>query len=416
MKIIYLMFSSFLFVSHGYAIDCSQKPGSRPNPKQEAGTINNQIPINHIIVIVQENHSFDNYFGMLNSIEFYGNEVDGILPSYMNLNMSGEPVYMFKENYLCPENPTHSWVGQHRNWNNGRNDQFVIQNGDFVMGYYDQRDIPYYYGLAKQFAIADRYFSSAMGPTFPNRYFLMAGTAFGHIKNDFPANNTQFDQKTVFDLLSENKVSWKYYTDGSGYLSLFQPMYNRNLDKMKRLSDYFSDIQNGNLPQVVFIDATFDGQDEHPSGNIQYGQSWTATNINALIKSKYWNDSVVFLTYDENGGFYDHVPPPEACIPDQIKPKDEPSDNGIIESYKYDRYGFRVPFVAISPYAKHHYVSHNIYDHTSILKFIENKFNLPSLSYRDANADGLMDVFDFSHPIMEVNLPGFAPDPKRSCH
>jgi phospholipase C len=393
------------------ALDCSRAPGSLPDPNLPPGQVNSAVPIDHIIVLMQENHSFDNYFGRLNQPEYYGAEVDGVLNSMTNLDKAGNPVAAYKETNLCPKDPWHSWNQIHLDWNNGKNDGFVKQNDKWVMGYYDQSDLGYYYALANQFAIADRYFSSVLTSTFPNRYFLMAGTAFGHIKNDFPKTKDDFSQKTIFDVLTEQKISWKYYTDDKGYLTLFNPMYKRNLDKMAKIAEYHSDLENGKLPQVVFVDASFDGQDEHPAGNIQYGQSFSARIVNSLIASSSWKSSALFLTYDEGGGFYDHVPPPEACLPDEIAPVLSPkSVKGT-----YDRYGFRVPFIVISPFAKHHYVSHTIYDHTSILKFIETKFNLPALSLRDANANNMMDLFDFNNPVFEVKALPLAIETANAC-
>jgi phospholipase C len=169
---------------------------------------------------------------------------------------------------------------------------------------------------------------------------------------------------------------------------------------------------------VVFLESSFTGRpsgDEHPPSDFQVGQASVAMRIDAFLQSTYWPDSVLFLTYDENGGFFDHLPPPEACIPDDIPPMLE---KGSYQA-EYDRYGFRVPFVAISPYAKRHHVSHEVYDHTSILKFIETKFNLPALTLRDANANPFLDVFDFSNPQLEVpQLPPAEVDPDHlaKCH
>jgi phospholipase C len=277
-----------------------------------------------------------------------------------------------------------------------------------AMATYNHEDLPYYYSLANQFAVADRYFASLLSQTLPNRYFLFAGTSFGRVTNTIPP----LGARTIFHVLNDHKISWKYYRNGFGYLVLFNPFYLFNQNKMKTVEDYAKDLQSGNLPQVVFIDSSAEGLNEYPGSNIQLGQVFVAQQIKALVESTYWKKSALFLSYDENGGFYDHVPPPEACVPDERPPILK--KNSI--PGKFDRYGFRVPFVAVSPYAKHHYVSHKVYDHTSILKFIETKFNLPALTSRDANADGLMDLFDFKNPIMEVNLPEATVDPARDCN
>lgn len=404
-----LVFCSSL--AQASALDCSRKMGSLPNDKAKAGAINKTIPIEHIIVIMQENHSFDNYFGRLNQPEHYGSAVDGVLPSMMNLDSNAKAIYSHHEETLCVANPKHDWDSMHRYWNSGKNDLFVSTNANNpqVIGYFDESDIPFYYALADRFAIADRYFASTMTQTYPNRFFLLTGSAFGHVRND-PPFFSKYSQKTIFQLLSENGISWKYYNDGSGYLPLFS-YYATNKNKLVPPGDFAKDLNSNQLPQVSFIDASGEGEDEHPSQDIQVGQSFVADKVKALVSSPYWQNSVLFLTYDEGGGFFDHVSPPEACLPDNIKPK----RLGSPVSGDYDRYGFRVPFVAVSPFAKSHFVSHQTYDHTSILKFIETKFNLPALTARDANAGNMLDLFDFDHPNLTVSLPSGAVDPAKRC-
>ena len=303
----------------------------------------------------------------------------------------------------------HSWNGEHRSWDNGKNDGFVRVNGTRVMGYYEASELPYYYALANQFAVADRYFCSAITQTFPNRFFLLTGTAFGHIKNDSPVDENGFPQKTILDLLDQYGISWGYYTDGDSYLKLFQPLYRKDLAKIHKLANYDADLRNGRLPQVVLLETDWhNAEDEHPPADSGRGEAWESARIASLMTSPYWKSSAYFLVYDENGGFFDHVPPPAACTP-EATPPGGPS---------FDHYGFRVPFVAVSPYAKHHYVSHVVYDHTSILKFIETKFNLPALTQRDANAQGLDDLFDLrSAPKLDVQaMPASEWKPGVACH
>jgi phospholipase C len=152
------------------------------------------------------------------------------------------------------------------------------------------------------------------------------------------------------------------------------------------------------LPQVSYVDPIFIASantenDEHPPSNIQVGQQFSSNVVNALMQSPNWSSSALFLTYDENGGFYDHVPPPAAVTPDDIPPMLQPGD----APGAFDRLGFRVPVSVVSPYSKAHYVSHITYDHTSTLKFIETRFGLPPLTRRDAAAADMTDFFDFSH-------------------
>src|SRR5262249_2565560 len=169
------------------------------------------IPIDHIIVLMQENRSFDNYFGQLPA--FGQRTVDGLPAHASNPGSDGTPVSSFHEDRYCTADTDHSWTGSHLDFARGRNDGFVTRNdpgGERAMGYYDERDLPYYYALAKTFAVADRYFCSVLGPTFPNRSYLLAATSFGHIRND-PG---RFGPTTIFDTLNAHDVSWRvYYND-----------------------------------------------------------------------------------------------------------------------------------------------------------------------------------------------------------
>ena len=167
------------------------------------------------------------------------------------------------------------------------------------------------------------------------------------------------------------------------------------------MDDFFGDAAAGKLPPVVFLDADFtktgspDGEDEHPPSNLQLGQRFTSKIVDALFKSPQWNKLAFFLMYDEHGGLYDHVPPPKACAPDEKLPID---NAGHRIDGAFDRYGIRVPFLVVSPYAKRGYVSHGVYDHTSVLRFIQAKHRLPALTARDANALIPVDFFDFGRP------------------
>jgi phospholipase C len=256
------------------------------------------------------------------------------------------------------------------------------------MSFYNQQDIPFYYALANQFAIGDKYFSSVMGPTIPNRFYLWAGSSFGVKKNPNIIKDS-FHQKTIFDVFNDNKISWKYYYSDLPFLFYFRDVFFGKGGHIRPISEYYSDLAANKLPSIVFLESGLFGQTEEAPNNIQFGQFGVARMVNALLKSKAWNKSALFLTYDEGGGFFDHVSPPMACAPDA-------------ESAEFTQLGFRVPFVVVSPFVKRHFVSHVNYDHTSILKFIENKYNLPAMSRRDANANSLEDFFDYQNPNFAV--------------
>ena len=281
------------------------------------------------------------------------------------------------------------------------------------MGYYASGMLPFYYGIANQFAIADRYFASTLTQTFPNRFYLYAGTSFGHIRNDLPSpGGTFYTQPTVFRSLDAAHVSWKLYVTSFSEAQLFSDVHN-DPSHVVNISQYFTDATNGNLPQVSFVESQPFGKvnvesDEHPPANVQVGEKLVHDVMQALVQSPNWPGSAMFLTYDEHGGFYDHVAPPAAVKPDNIAPMLQAGDT----PGAFDRLGIRVPAMVISPYAKSHFVSHTVYDHTSILKFIETRFALPTLTNRDAAANDMEGMFDFTtvghaHPL----LPSAPVDP-----
>ncbi len=360
-----------------------------------------QIPIEHVIVLMQENRSFDSYFGKLPAAGHA--DVDGLPAGASNPDADGTPVPAFHQTRYCTADTNHEWTGSHQEFDDGKNDGFVTANnpdGARAMGYYDETDLPFYYGLAKTFAMGDRYFCSLLGPTYPNRFYLLTATSFGHVRNDTPPAG--FAQRSIFDVLDEHQIDWReYYSDVPFTTTL---RINKHTNRVK-VTRFFGDAAMGMLPPVSFVEPAFSAlagpeDDEHPPTNIQLGQQFVASVVQALVQSPNWATAALFLTYDEHGGFYDHVPPPPACVPDDIAPMHDPSDPDTTFPASFDRYGFRVPLIVVSPYAKPGFVSHQVYDHTSILRFIETRFGLPALTNRDANADPMLDLFDFSTPSL----------------
>ncbi len=369
---------------------------------------------------MQENRSFDSYLGHLHDSGQPQAEAEPSTASNPNpVNPAGPPVGAFHQSRYCEvADLEHSWTGTHQEWNGGAMDGFTAANvtptdptGARTMGYYTQADLPYYYGLYSTFAMADRYFSSVLGPTFPNRLFLLAGTSFGHIRNDLPPLDG-FTQRSVFNLLDEANVTWRvYYSDLLPFANEFFYVRAHADGHIFPISQYYADAASAQLPQVAFVDGTLAGgpavaNDEHPPANVQVGQAFTAGVVDALFHSPQWSSSALFLAYDEDGGFYDHVPPPPAPVPDAIAPL---LKTGNVPA-AFDRYGFRVPAVVVSPYAKAHFVSHVVYDHTSILRFIETRFGLPALTQRDALADPMLGMFDFTK-IAFANPPSLPAAP-----
>jgi phospholipase C len=302
-------------------------------------------------------------------------------------------------------------------------DGFPAQNvvasnptGRRALGYYDASDLPFYYRLANDFGIGDRYFASVPGPTYPNRFYEMAGTSFGHTENDRPPPGG-FTQPTIFGRLQDAGISWKVYDAQFPTASFFADV-QAHMDHLQPISQYMADAAAGTLPQVAFIEPTYVGKvtqesDEHPPSNIQVGQEFTAGVVRALMTSPNWSSSAFLLTWDEHGGYYDHVAPPAAPKPDDIAPILRPTDTRAA----FDRYGVRVPFLAVSPFSKPHFVSHRISDHTSILRLIEQRFRLPPLTRRDARANSLLEYFDFAHPHFRTppTLPAATIDPSKAA-
>jgi phospholipase C len=407
---------------------------SRTDPQTAATPAVQQLAdsIDHIVVLMQENRSFDEYFGMLKAYD-PTLDVEPLSLDASNPNPSGgPPVKVFHQTLLCDsEDVAHGWPASHEQWNNGANDGFTTTNidddatvenphldpnGRRAMGYYTEQELPYYYQLYSTFAIGDRYFSSLLGPTYPNRFYLLSGTSwidtdqqFAETTNRMPMAVDDFKGRSIFNSLDEAGITWKAY--GAQPVLTFANEYafarNHVPPRVVNISEYYADAAAGTLPQVAFVDPVFIApknvqSDEHPVANIQVGQKFVHDVIDALMNSPNWSSSALFLTYDEHGGYYDHVPPPAAPLPSPDPANPGQDLHPPMPSHQpfgtFDRYGFRVPAVVVSPFAKSHFVSHVVHDHASVLHFIETRFNLPPLTNRTALADPMLEFFDFANP------------------
>jgi phospholipase C len=385
------------------------------------------IPIETVVVIMQENRSFDSYFGHLGKYA-HRSDIESAPEATSNPENVSDPrsarhAWQHAPR-LCMSDTNHEWAGSHLEWNDGKMDGFFQANegfresnqpfvdpselgGERALWWYDERDIPFYYELASTFAIGDHYHSSLLGPTYPNRDYLYAATSRGVTTGHAMKVEGADKDVLIFDELSNRGVTWAIYVDGiphvprvgatigAGFLSRWGG------SQIRTMSQFSADARAGTLPHVVFVDANINedvnGEDEHPPGDIQVGQKFVSDRVHELFASPQWSKLALFITYDEHGGLYDHVPPPPACPPDGIAPVLETAEDGEWPG-AFDRLGVRVPFIVVSPFAKPRYVSHRVYDHTSITRFIETKFKLPALTARDANADPLFDFFDFEKP------------------
>jgi phospholipase C len=399
---------------------CGYRPGALASTTLDPGMpFGDQIPIDHIVLVMNENRSFDHYYS---SLTVPGQTLDGASPTATNPDPTrpGEVISRFHQSAFCFDDPSHSWDNTHIEYDNGKLDGFTTANaepgdpsGERAMGYYDESDLPFYYALARTFTISDRHFCSVLGPTWPNRLFFFAGTSFGETANFFPPTYQPNGQlyPNIFLELNNAKVSWKVYTEDLPTPAIFVNTWGNNIEKFTTIDQFLADAKAGQLPSVSVIEGADswggDSRDEHPPADMQAGQNLWATVISALMSSPNWRSSALFLTYDEEGGLYDHVVPPAACAPDSLI---DPMDNE--SNVSFTQYGFRVPFLAVSPYVKRGYVSHVVTDHTSILRFVETRFNLPAMTIRDANATPPFDMFDFDHPDYSVpDLPDAAVDP-----
>ena len=444
--------------------------------------------------MAQENRGLDHYFGELrqywrNSGGLFADEsfdglpqfnpTTGIAPLYgpppfnpgcdpaypppadCTVDSASPRVHSYHLTTQCIENPSPSWNEGHVDWNlnaplstkpalNGyvwtaahdaRNNQppFYDTHGRRVMGYYDETDLNYYYYMASQFAISDRWFAPVMTRTSPNREYLLAATSQGYA---YPVGSNSKDQnlltaKTIFEALQDAGISWKIYVDTDytacstnptpscllslSYMANFtygQTIVQNYPNNLATIPDYLSDVQNGTLPQVALIEpASAASLDEHGSDSdkypvdIQAGANFVSSLINPLMNSVSWKDSVFILTYDEAGGLYDHVPAQKTVAPDiYTHPIDlfagDICTGGTTGADCHFTYtGYRVPIIVVSPYSKKHYVDHTVSDHTAILKLIETRFNLSSLTARDAAQADMTQFFDFSGPWKTPPVP-----------
>jgi phospholipase C len=512
--------------------------------------------VQHIVILMQENHSFDNYFGALpyapggpyHAPHGFDRDRDGdkgcraddhgcvdglackVTPGgdlrcfNSNPDADGRRVLAFHDSRRCViPDLDHGWFGTHReadflapneSLERFRGDGFVRQNDlteqldtaaeapveDQTMAFYDQDELPFYYGLAESFAISDRHFSSVLGPTFPNRAYGLAATSFGHLTtNDTfpPPGGYKPVNGTIFDLMDKNGVTWAdYFQDvpqGGSYRSFTAQAVDPHFLPLKLFLAQAAGVpQLPPLPQVAFVDPNFGvlgglaaENDEHPPTDIQRGQASVSAIINAIRNGPHWQDTIIFLTYDENGGFFDHVKPPRAPqggerTPDGVAPgqcedlsnppaslqpgggaecaanpfsktdtsvadaealcpalAEDPTGPFPAECASFDQLGFRVPFVAVSPFAKPHYVSHAVSDHTSLLALIEKRFmtsgaalhlvadrdgdaddvdlSRPHLTRRDLFANTLEDMFDFDRSPSLATEVGSALPPTQDC-
>jgi phospholipase C len=407
-------------------------PGSLPFPGKPAGTVNDEMPFDHIIVVMMENHSFDNVLGALPGAD--GLSFDGAgkaTNSNPGTTGTAADVTAFPvPNTAQGKHVSQSWGATHEQINGGLMNGFVQSSGAIQpMGYYTPEVLPFAYSLAGGFTVGNRWFCSVPGPTYPNRRFLLAGTAWGCT---ITAAGTLLDPPpphgTIFDRLSDQNINWCSYFSDLPMTAVIPSIILKHADHHASIAKFFHDCQAGTLPAVSFVDPRIgvlssiglplaslpssirdaltvlgaDFQDSAPAEteedpqDMYYGEAWAHQVVDAVLRSPKWSRTLLIYIYDEHGGYYDHVPPPRAIPPDSIAPQLQPGD----PPGGYDIYGPRVPAIVVSPYCKPGAVTDVVHDHTSVLATIEAKWNLPALTSRDANAATVMDFLDVSRAAL----------------
>ncbi|HZQ29104.1 MAG TPA: alkaline phosphatase family protein, partial [Acidimicrobiales bacterium] len=374
------------------AVGAASRSWPRPRPEHATPLAANGLrsPIEHIVVLCMENRSFDHYLGWVpgaNGRQAGLSYADGagLLHDTHRLNDWAGCGY---------NDPDHSYDGGRTQYDGGKVDGFRKgSNDDYALGYYTRDQVPTNAALVDGFAIADNYFSSILGPTYPNRFYSHAA-ATDRISN----TSTTSTLPTIWDSLATAGVSANYYFSDLPFLALWGTKY---VNIARSIGHFFADAAAGSLPSYSYIDPFFLGEDQggsnddHPHADIRRGQALISNIVNALMLSPVWSSTVLVVTYDEWGGFFDHVVP--KSFPDAFTPT--PTE-------EHNTSGFRVPAYVVSPFAAPGTIGHNVYNHASILKLVEWRWDLRPLNVRDAAAGNLAEMLDFSgvNPTPEVPL------------
>ncbi|HEX3690764.1 MAG TPA: alkaline phosphatase family protein [Solirubrobacteraceae bacterium] len=408
-----------------------REASSLPFPKKAPGTRDPDSPFDHIIVVMMENHSFDNLLGThpgANGLSFQNGKATNSNPGAPH---TPDPVTAFElPDTSQGKHVSQSWANSHKQINGGEMDGFVRSAGSIQpMGYYTKKTVPFAYSLAEAFTVGDKWFCSMPGPTYPNRRFLMAGTAYGATVT---APSTLLEPPprhlTIFDSLSHFHINWCNYFSDLPMTAVIPWIIAGHSGHLAPITKFFHDCKAGTLPAVSFVDPrvgvlssiglplgtlsdpikaqvpggmTFDAtgpaETQEDPQDMYWGELWAYNVVQAVMASPVWDRTVLIYIYDEHGGYFDHVAPPQAIPPDDIDPKLQPGD----PPGAYDMYGPRVPAIVVSPLAPIGGVTSVVHDHTSVLATIERKFNLPALTNRDANAETVLDFLTLGTPPAE---------------
>jgi phospholipase C len=346
--------------------------------------------IEHVIVMMMENRSFDHLVGWLPAAD--GRQAGLAFPDATG---SLVPTYPLAPDFTgCGfGDPDHSYQGGRVELDNGACDGWLKANDVYAIGYYQRDDLAFLGEAGHDWTACDRYFAAIMAPTFPNRMYQHAGVT------DRLANTlTVSTLPTIWDRLAAAGLSGRYYYANLPFVALWGPKY---LPIVRPFASFLADCASGELPEVAFVDPTFTivgdepgSNDDHPHADIRAGEALLAQVYAAVTASPDWERTLLVITFDEWGGFFDHVPP----------------DNAPDVQAAYQLRGFRVPALLISPFAKRHEVAHDVFDHTSVLRLIEWRWGLPPLSVRDATAANLATALDFDKKA-DLTAPSYEVPP-----
>jgi len=366
------------------------------------GGDNGPIGITTYVYLMMENRSYDHFFGSRKLLE--GLAGDGLVDTFTNKNLAGDPVALWTPtvNQLCDLDPPHGWDASRAAFNNGLCDGFVTQHqmdhgGSLTaiepMQYLTRTDVPVSYALADAYTTCDRWFCSVMGPTWPNRFFWHSADSGGQMTNSLPSEGINWP--SIYHRLEAKGVDWAYYYGSIPVVALIKDIPNIDL-KIKRFTQFLKDAADGVLPPVVYIDPGFNFNDDHPPVHPINGQDLIASIYTALATSPQWKNVMFLVTYDEHGGFFDHVPPPKTV--------DQRAAIG------FDQLGFRVPTMVMGPYVKQNYVSSVVYEHCSALRHLELAFDLEPLNARTMASNDLTDCIDMDRlaagePADPIEIP-----------
>jgi phospholipase C len=347
--------------------------------------------IDHIVVAMMENRSFDHLLGWMK-------QADGRQAGLVYKDRDGRAFKTFR---LAPDfqgcaypDPDHSYDGARMEYNDGLCDGWLRAgtNGLNTIGYYTRADLPFLGAAAPDWTVCSRYFAPIMGPTYPNRLYMHA--AVTDRTDDSLGPSTL---PTIWDSLANAGVTGRYYHSDTSFLDLWGAKYG---SISAGYDQFLFDSAAGNLPSVAFVDPPLKGEssgtsaDDHPVSDIRAGEAWLYQTYRAVTTSPNWKSTVLVITFDEWGGFFDHIRPDEAPDVDSA----------------FSLRGFRVPTLIVSPFAARAAVARDTYDHTSILKMIQWRWSLPALSVRDAAANNLAGALDFSNArrkVLDYQVPAF---------